>query len=79
MKSVKFCKEGNGYVFMKKRYLIIISFLIIGGFCWLKFKIDNSARDIIGVYIEGEYSTSVPHKDSDYYVEKIECDNGSSG
>lgn len=68
-----------GRYFMKKRYLIIISFLILGSFCWLKFKIDNSAKDIIGVYIEGEYSTSVPLKDSDYYVEKIECDNGSSG
>ena len=65
--------------FMKKRYLIIISFLILGSFCWLNFKIDNSAKDIIGVYIEGEYSNSVPLKDSDYYVEKIECDNGSLG
>ena len=68
-----------GRCFMKKRYLIIISFLILGSFWRLKFKIDNSAKDIIGVYIEGEYSTSVPLKDSDYYVEKIECDNGSSG
>ena len=64
---------------MKKRYLIIISFLILGSFCWLNFKIDNSTKGIIGVYIEGEYSNSVPLKDSDYYVEKIECDNGSSG
>ena len=68
-----------GRCFMKKRYLIIISFLILGSFCWLNFKIDNSTKGIIGVYIEGEYSNSVPLKDSDYYVEKIECDNGSSG
>ena len=68
-----------GRCFMKKRYLIIISFLILGSFWRLKFKIDNSAKDIIGVYIEGEYSTSVPLKDRGYYVEKIECDNGSSG
>ena len=80
MKSVKFCKEGNGYVFMKKRYLAIISFLILGSFCWLNCRINNeNTEDIIGIYIEGEYFTSVPHKDSDYYVEKIECDNGSSG
>ena len=65
--------------FMKKRYLIVISFLILGSFYWLNFKVDNSTKGIIGVYIEGEYSTSVPLKDSDYYVEKIECDNGSSG
>ena len=68
-----------GRCFMKKRYLIIISFLILGSFCWLNFKIDNSTKDIIGVYIEGEYSTSVPLKNSGYYVDKIECDNGSSG
>lgn len=68
-----------GRCFMKKRYLIIISFLILGSYCLLNFKIDNSAKDIIGVYIEGEYSTSVPLKDSDYYVENIECDNGSLG
>ncbi len=79
MKSVKFCKEGNGYGFMKKRYLIIISSLILGSFCWLNLKIDNSTKDIMGVYIEGEYSTSVPLKDSGYYVEKIECDNNSLG
>lgn len=64
---------------MKKRYLIIISFLILGSFCWLNFKIDNSTKGIIGVYIEGEYSSNVPLKNSGYYVDKIECDNGSSG
>ena len=64
---------------MKKRYLIVISFLILGSFYWLNFKVDNSTKNIIGVYIEGEYSNSVPLKDSGYYVEKIECDNGSSG
>ena len=65
---------------MKKRYLAIISFLILGSFCWLNCRINNeNTEDIIGIYIEGEYSTSVPLKDSDYYVEKIECDNGSSG
>ena len=65
---------------MKKRYLIIISFLILGSFYWLNFKVKNeNTGDTIGVYIEGEYSSSVPLKDSSYYVEKIECDNGSSG
>ena len=65
--------------FMKKRYLIVISFLILGSFYWLNFKVDNSTKNIIGVYIEGEYSSNVPLKDSGYYVEKIECDNGSLG
>ena len=64
---------------MKKRYLIVISFLILGSFYRLNFKVDNSTKNIIGVYIEGEYSSNVLLKDDGYYVEKIECDNGSSG
>ena len=64
---------------MKKRHLIVISFLILGTFYWLNFKVDNSTKDIIGVYIEGEYSNGVPLKDSGYYVDKIECDNNSLG
>ena len=40
---------------------------------------DESTKNIIGVYINDEYSNNVPLKDSGYYVDKIECDNGSSG
>ncbi len=79
MNGVKFCKEMDKR-FMKKRYLIIISFLILESFYLLIFKMnDESTKNIIGVYINDEYSSNVPFKDSGYYVEKIECDNGSSG
>ena len=50
---------------MMKRYLIVISFLILGSCYLLSFKInDESAKNIIGVYINDEYSNSVPLKDS---------------
>ena len=79
MNGVKFCKEMDKR-FMKKRYLIIISFLILESFYLLIFKMnDESTKNIIGVYINDEYSSNVPLKDSGYYVDKIECDNGSSG
>ena len=58
---------------MKKRYLIIISFLILGSCYLLNFKMnDESTKNIIGVYINDEYSNNVPLKDSGYYVDKIE-------
>ena len=66
--------------FMMKKCLIVISFLILGSCYLLSFKInDESNKNIIGVYINDEYSNSVPLKDSGYYVDKIECDNNSSG
>ena len=59
---------------------MIISFVIFGSLCLLSFKLSNvSTKNIIGVYVNGEYSNNIPAKDSGYYVDKIECDNGSSG
>ena len=54
--------------------------MIFGSLCLLSFKLNNgSAKNIIGIYVNGEYSDNVPAKDSGYYVDKIECDNGSFG
>ena len=65
---------------MKKKYLIIIGFVMFGSLCLLNFKLNNgSTKNIIGVYVNDEYSDNVPAKDSGYYVDKIECDNGSFG
>ena len=65
---------------MKKKYLIIIGFVMFGSLCLLSFKLNNgSTKNIIGVYVNDEYSDNVPAKDSGYYVDKIECDNGSFG
>ena len=65
---------------MKKKYLMIISLAIFCSLCLLSFKLNNgSTKNIIGVYVNDEYSDNIPAKDSGYYVDKIECDNGSSG
>mgnify|MGYP007029427811 CR=1 FL=1 len=34
---------------------------------------------VIGAYIDGEYSSTIPGKNDDYVVEKIVCDNGATG
>ena len=34
--------------------------------------------DIIGAYIDGEYSNTIPGKNDGYVVDKIVCDNGAS-
>ena len=37
-----------------------------------------SGDDVIGAYIDGEYSTTIPGKNDGYVVEKIVCDNDAS-
>ena len=65
---------------MKKKCLIIISLVIFGSLCLLSFKLSKeSAKNSIGVYVNDEYSSSIPAKDSGYYVDKIECDNDALG
>ena len=38
-----------------------------------------SGDDVIGAYIDGEYSKSIPGKNDGYVVEKIVCDNNATG
>ena len=35
--------------------------------------------DVIGAYIDGEYSSTIPGKNDGYIVEKVSCDNGAVG
>ena len=35
--------------------------------------------DVIGAYIDGEYSNTIPGKNDGYIVEKVSCDNGAVG
>ena len=35
--------------------------------------------DIIGAYIDGEYSSTIPGKNDGYVVDKVSCDNGAVG
>ena len=37
-----------------------------------------SEDDVIGAYIDGEYSTTIPGKNDGYVVDKIVCDNNAS-
>ena len=37
-----------------------------------------SGDDVIGAYIDGEYSTTIPGKNDGYVVEKIVCDNDAT-
>ena len=38
-----------------------------------------SGDDVIGAYIDGEYSDTIPGKNDGYVVEKIVCDNDATG
>ena len=38
-----------------------------------------SGDDVIGAYIDGEYSNTIPGKNDGYIVEKIVCDNNATG
>ena len=38
-----------------------------------------SGDDVIGAYIDGEYSTTIPGKNDGYVVDKIVCDNDTNG
>ena len=72
-----------------KRKNIIISFLIlslfIASFCIiLSNSFSNNQNiiedeELIGTYIDGEYSENIPNKDTGYVVEKIVCDNNAIG
>ena len=35
--------------------------------------------DVIGAYIDGEYSSTIPGKNDGYVVDKVSCDNGAVG
>lgn len=72
-----------------KRNNIIISCLIlllfIASFCIILSnsfsRNQNITKDeeLIGTYIDGEYSENIPNKDTGYVVEKIVCDNNATG
>ena len=72
-----------------KRNNIIISCLIlllfIASFCIILSnsfsRNQNITKDeeLIGTYIDGEYSENIPNKDTGYVVEKIVCDNNAVG
>ena len=38
-----------------------------------------SGDDVIGAYIDGEYSTTIPGKNDGYVVKSVSCDNNATG
>ena len=73
---------------MKRKNIIIpclILSLFIASFCIiLSNSFSNNQNitndeELIGTYIDGEYSENIPSKDTGYVVEKIVCDNNAVG
>lgn len=63
----------------KSSFLFCLITLVIGCFLFIGFKNNNSSSNLIGAYVDGKYTSSIPSKNSGYVVEKIVCDNGNSG
>ena len=64
----------------KKLFIIssIVCLLTISSIRFIYYKQSTKVEPIIGTYIDGEYSTTLPSKGSGYAVEKIVCDNNKS-
>ena len=64
----------------KKLFIIlsIVCLLTISSISFIYYKQGTKVESIIGAYIDGEYSTTLPSKGSGYAVEKIVCDNNKS-
>ena len=59
--------------------LFIASFCIILSNSFFNNKNITEDGELIGTYIDGEYSENIPNKDTGYVVEKIVCDNNAIG
>ena len=64
----------------KKLFIIlsIVCLLTISSISFIYYKQSTKVEPIIGAYVDGEYSTTLPSKGSGYAVEKIVCDNNKS-
>ena len=59
--------------------LFIAPFCIILSNSFSNNKNITEDEELIGTYIDGEYSEDIPNKDTGYVVEKIVCDNNAVG
>ena len=65
----------------KRKYIIITSLArvsVIIGLCITYYNSIPEEEPLIGAYIDGNYSETLPTKDSGYAVEKIVCDNNKN-
>ena len=52
----------------KSSFLFCLIILVIGCFYFIDFKNNNSNSSLIGVYIDDEYTSSIPSESSGYVV-----------
>lgn len=67
----------------KKNVCVFILIVAILGICFLclnKYDFDDKSMDnVVGAYIDGECSKTIPGKNTGYVVEKVICDNEATG
>ena len=65
---------------MKNRSKVIFIFVSLAVLLVVGLFINNSkSKELLGTYIDGQYSDIMPSKYSGYVVEKIVCDNNTVG
>lgn len=65
----------------KRKYIIItslVSTFVVTGLIITYYNSIPKEEPLIGVYIDGNYSETLPSKGSGYAVEKIVCDNNKN-
>ena len=80
-------KFDNNKCLKKSSVYMIVSCLFIeifGLYIYLQAnlkhtKTDLILNDVIGVYVDGEYASTIPGKDAGYVVDKVVCDNDAIG
>ena len=67
-------------IFNKKKVIIIslISIILLGTGSFIHYNSISKEEPLIGAYIDGEYSNTLPTKNSGYVVKKIVCDNSNN-
>ena len=67
-------------IFNKKKVIItsLISIILLGTGSYIYYNSIPKEEPLIGAYIDGKYSNTLPTKNSGYVVEKIVCDNDAS-
>ena len=67
-------------IFNKKKVIItsLISIILLGTGSYIYYNSISKEEPLIGAYIDGEYSNTLPTKNSGYVVEKIVCDNSNN-
>ena len=63
----------------KRCFLFCLIVLVIINIVILNLKNTENNSNLIGAYIDGEYASNIPSKDTGYVVEKIVCDNEAVG